>query len=41
MSSDGYYTEEVYGPHEYLDLGSHRRHLRRDPGQLRRLWGTG
>jgi homoserine acetyltransferase len=22
MSSDGYYTEEVHGPHEYLDLGN-------------------
>ncbi len=22
MSSDGYYTEQVHGPHEYLDLGN-------------------
>ena len=22
MASDGYYTEEVHGPHEYLDLGN-------------------
>ena len=22
MSSDGYYTDEVHGPHEYLDLGN-------------------
>ena len=25
MSSDGYYTEEVHGPHEYLDLGNYAR----------------
>jgi homoserine O-acetyltransferase len=22
MASDGYYTEEVHGPHEYFDLGN-------------------
>ena len=22
MAADGYYTEEVHGPHEYLDLGN-------------------
>ena len=22
MASDGYYTEEIHGPHEYLDLGN-------------------
>ena len=27
MSSDGYYTEEVHGPHEYLDLGTCWGHL--------------
>jgi hypothetical protein len=42
MPSDGYYTEQVHGPHEYLDLGNFELasgFVLPGPGSPTRPWG--
>ncbi len=46
MTSDGYYTEQVHGPMEYLDLGNFELALAapapgREAGRLHQLPGLG